>query len=83
MLVLTVFYSIPQLSLGQLFTETVNTDCEKSRLTDHNKSCYSGTSGLYGPQCDTDQQHAVVRIRPHGNDSPSPEELSDSFIHDQ
>lgn len=74
MLVLTIFYDIPQLNLGQLFTESVNGESEKLRLSANNATCYSGTSGLYMAQSDDDNRRAIVRIRPHGTDSPSPED---------
>ncbi|XP_055390262.1 potassium channel subfamily K member 1-like [Condylostylus longicornis] len=72
MLCLTVFYDIPQLNLGQLFTENGTGETEKLRLSGNAAPCYSGPSGLYIPQQD-EERRAVVRIRPHGGDeSPSP-----------
>lgn len=74
MLSLTVFYDIPQLNLGQLFTEHGDTLGESAKLRSGRTPCYSGPSGLYMPQRD-DEIRAVVRIRPRGNDdSPSPED---------
>lgn len=79
MLVLTIFYDIPQLNLGQLFTESTHGETEKLRLSGNNTTCYSGPSGLYMPQRNEDTRRAVVRIRPHGgDDSPSPDEVPSS-----
>lgn len=79
MLVLTIFYDIPQLNLGQLFTESVNGETEKLRLAANQNTCYSGPSGLYMPQRNEDTRRAVVRIRPHDDgDSPSPDEAPSS-----
>lgn len=72
MLTLTVFYDIPQLNLGQLFTEA--DDSEIMRLSLGNTPCYSGPAGLYIPQRDDEVRRSVVRIRPHGDDSPSPDD---------
>nr|XP_036227464.1 potassium channel subfamily K member 1-like isoform X2 [Bactrocera oleae] len=80
--VLTIFYDIPQLNLGQLFTESTNGETEKLRLSGNNTTCYSGPSGLYMPQRDEDTRRAVVRIRPHGDDSPSPDEAPSSLNSD-
>ncbi|XP_011200546.2 potassium channel subfamily K member 1 [Bactrocera dorsalis] len=82
MFVLTIFYDIPQLNLGQLFTESTNGETEKLRLSGNNTTCYSGPSGLYMPQRDEDTRRAVVRIRPHGDDSPSPDEAPSSLNSD-
>ncbi|XP_055911943.1 potassium channel subfamily K member 1-like [Eupeodes corollae] len=82
MLTLTVFYDIPQLNLGQLFTENINGETEKLRLSGNNTTCYSGPSGLYMPQRDEEVRRAVVRIRPHGDDSPSPDDPPSSLNRD-
>lgn len=82
MLTLTIFYDIPQLNLGQLFTENINGETEKLRLSGNNTTCYSGPSGLYMPQRDEEVRRAVVRIRPHGDDSPSPDEPPSSMNRD-
>lgn len=74
MLTLTVFYDIPQLNLGQLFTESGSEHTEKLRLSLGNTPCYSGPSGLYIPQRNDEVRRSVVRIRPHGDDSPSPDD---------
>lgn len=74
MLSLTVFYDIPQLNLGQLFTENGVGEAEKLRSS--RAPCYSGPSGLYIPQRDDEMRRAVVRIRPHDSpgspDDPTP-----------
>lgn len=76
MLCLNVFYDIPQLNLGQLFTESRVNFGESEKLRSTRNPCYSGPSGLYLPQCN-DEIRAVVRIRPHANDdTPSPEETT-------
>lgn len=73
MLCLTVFYDIPQLNLGQLFTENGSLG-ETEKLRSSCTPCYSGSSGLYLPQRD-EEIRAVVRIRPRQNDdSPSPDD---------
>lgn len=73
MLSLNVFYEIPQLNLGQLFTEKPTGFGESEKLRSTTNPCYSGP-GLYLPQRD-DEIRAIVRIRPHANDdSPSPED---------
>lgn len=73
MLCLTVYYDIPQLNLGQLFTENGSAG-ETEKLRAVRTPCYSGPSGLYMPHRD-EEIRAVVRIRPRGNDdSPSPED---------
>lgn len=74
MLSLNVFYDIPQLNLGQLFTESAANFGESEKLRSTRNPCYSGPAGLYLPQRD-DEIRAVVRIRPRANDdSPSPED---------
>lgn len=70
MLALTIFYDIPQLNLGQLFTENSTGETEKLRLSGNSAPCYSGPSGLYITQRDDDMRR--IRVRPHGDDSPSP-----------
>ncbi|XP_055304765.1 potassium channel subfamily K member 1-like isoform X1 [Sitodiplosis mosellana] len=75
MLSLNVFYDIPQLNLGQLFTESRAANFgESEKLRSTHNPCYSGPTGLYMPQRD-EEIRAIVRIRPHANDdSPSPED---------
>ncbi|XP_063362540.1 potassium channel subfamily K member 1-like isoform X1 [Cydia amplana] len=80
MLTLTVFYDIPQLNLSTVFsTVKLDEDPEKMRL--------SG-SGVMGPGYGIgglvmrddynhhDQRRSVVHIRPHLDDSPSPEDTT-------
>lgn len=77
MLCLTVFYDIPQLNLGQLFSDGGRpNECEPMRLSLNGGQCYStgGPSGLYIPQRDDEVRRSVVRIRPRGDESPSPDE---------
>lgn len=83
MLVFATFYEIPQLNLGQLFNQsnkfTQQSEGEKSRLASNKTPCYSGPSGLYMPQRDDEARRSIVRIRPHGDDSPSPDETPSGF----
>lgn len=51
-LVLTVFYDIPQLNLGQLFTENNTDGTEKLRFGGVESKTYIGSTGLYIPQTD-------------------------------
>ncbi|XP_059057395.1 potassium channel subfamily K member 1-like [Achroia grisella] len=80
MLTLTVFYDIPQLNLSTVFSSVkLDEDPEKMRL--------SG-SGVMGPgygigglvmrddYSHHDQRRSVVHIRPHLDDSPSPEDTT-------
>lgn len=80
MLTLTVFYDIPQLNLSTVFSSIkLDEDPEKMRL--------SG-SGVMGPGYGIgglvmrddynhhDQRRSVVHIRPHLDDSPSPEDTT-------
>ncbi|XP_045449897.1 potassium channel subfamily K member 6-like [Melitaea cinxia] len=80
MLTLTVFYDIPQLNLSTVFSSMkLDEDPEKIRL--------SG-SGVMGPGYGIgglmmrddyhhhDQRRSVVHIRPHLDDSPSPEDTT-------
>lgn len=80
MLTLTVFYDIPQLNLSAVFSSVkLDEDPEKMRL--------SG-SGVMGPGYGIgglvmrdeynhhDQRRSVVHIRPHMDDSPSPEDTT-------
>lgn len=74
MLCLNVFYDIPQLNLGQLFTESTANFGESEKLRSTRNPCYSGPTGMYMPQHD-EEIRAVVRIRPRiTDDSPSPED---------
>lgn len=75
MLLLNVFYDIPQLNLGQLINEPCAANFgESEKLRSTHNPCYSGPGGLYLPQCD-EEIRSIVRIRPHANDdSPSPED---------
>ncbi|GAB0091369.1 potassium channel subfamily K member 1 [Sergentomyia squamirostris] len=84
MLALSVFYQIPQLNLGQLFTEYGSgaSEAEKMRLSGAGGPCYSGPTGLYIPQRDEEVRRAVVRIRPRGDDSPSPEDTTPMHARD-
>lgn len=98
MLCLTIYYDIPQLNMGQLFSEHQSAEAADAKgepsssdgAAGHNETtrlslgggsrlpmCYSsggGPSGLYIPQRDDEARRSVVRIRPRGDESPSPDE---------
>lgn len=73
MLVLTVFYEIPQLNFGLFFLlrsdECQRGDTEKTRL--HGSHGQSGPK--YTPQVDDNIRHSI-RIKPHAGDMSSPED---------
>lgn len=72
MLTLTVFYDIPQLNLGALFTMGNDNDYptspEKVRLAG------SGLGSQYG--LGEDETTRIVRVRSRREDSPSPEDTT-------
>ncbi|CAK1585690.1 unnamed protein product [Parnassius mnemosyne] len=78
MLTLTVFYDIPQLNLSTVFSSIkLDEDPEKMRLSGSGAGPGYGIGGLvmrddYGH----DQRRSVVHIRPHLDDSPSPEDTT-------
>lgn len=74
MFTLNVFYEIPQLNLGQLFTEKPANFGESEKLRSTHNPCYSGPGGLYVQH--DDEIRSIVRIRPHANndETPSPED---------
>lgn len=70
MLTLAVFYDIPQLNLGLLFTNE-DASSEKVRLAG------AGLGLQYGAGTETSQDNShrqVVRVRSRRTDSPSPED---------
>lgn len=73
MLTLTVFYDIPQLNLGALFTtgngSEYPTSPEKVRLAG------AGLGSQYGLG-DVDETTRIVRVRSRREDSPSPEDTT-------
>lgn len=71
MLTLAVFYDIPQLNLGLLFTNE-DASSEKVRLASAGLGLQYG-AGTETPQDDNSHRH-VVRVRSRRTDSPSPEE---------
>ncbi|CAG9787608.1 unnamed protein product [Diatraea saccharalis] len=79
MLTLTVFYDIPQLNLSTVFSSVkLDEDPEKMRLSGSGALPGYGLGGLvmrdeYAPH---DQRRSVVHIRPHLDDSPSPEDTT-------
>nr|XP_023012271.1 potassium channel subfamily K member 1-like [Leptinotarsa decemlineata] len=70
MLTLTVFYDIPQLNLGLLFT--TSEDSEKVRLASSGPGLQYGAG--FSPHNEDNIHRQVVRVRSRHNDSPSPEE---------
>lgn len=75
MLTLAVFYDIPQLNLGLLFTSNEDASSEKVRLATAGMGLHYGANEGYTPQTDDENTHRhVVRVRSRRDDSPSPEE---------
>lgn len=78
MLILTVFYDIPQLNLGVIFsTQSAKSgyDPEKLRLSEGGMIGAQYTVGpLTIPEAST--RRSVVRVKPHRDDSPSPEDTT-------
>lgn len=75
MLTLAVFYDIPQLNLGLLFTSNDDASSEKMRLATSGVGLYGANDGYNTPQMDNENTHRhVVRVRSRRDDSPSPEE---------
>lgn len=78
MLTLAVFYDIPQLNLGLLFTNTTskNPDSEKVFLAAAGQGLhYGGLGPVIMPDEDVNTHRQVVRVRSRRDDSPSsPEE---------
>ncbi|CAH0553386.1 unnamed protein product [Brassicogethes aeneus] len=75
MLTLAVFYDIPQLNLGLLFTTNEDTNSEKVRLAGAGHGLQYGAGGTFSPQSSDENNHRqVVRVRSRRDDSPSPEE---------
>lgn len=72
MLTLAVFYDIPQLNLGLLFTTSEDSNSEKVRLAGAGQGLQYG-AGSTSPQGDNTHRQ-VVRVRSRRTDSPSPEE---------
>lgn len=78
MLTLTVFYDIPQLNIGVVFSSQSSKsgyDPEKMRLNDGTMIGPQYTIGpLTIPESST--RRSVVRVKPHRDDSPSPEDTT-------
>ncbi|KAG5891937.1 hypothetical protein JTB14_002214 [Gonioctena quinquepunctata] len=70
MLTLTVFYDIPQLNLGLLFT--TSEDSEKVRLATAGHGLQYGAG--FSPQNEENTHRQVVRVRSRHTDSPSPDD---------
>ncbi|CAF4850218.1 unnamed protein product [Pieris macdunnoughi] len=79
MLTLTVFYDIPQLNLSSVFSSMkLEEDPEKMRLSGSGICPGYGVGGLMmrDDYNHHDQRRSVVQIRPHLDDSPSPEDTT-------
>lgn len=79
MLTLAVFYDIPQLNLGLLFTSNDDASSEKVRLAASGIGLHYGANeSCYTPQTDDERgnntHRHVVRVRSRRDDSPSPED---------
>ncbi|KAK4883721.1 hypothetical protein RN001_007040 [Aquatica leii] len=77
MLTLSVFYDIPQLNIGILFSSSSDdTSSEKARLAESSVTTQYGAGDLYNPELDENTHRHVVRVRSRRDDSPSPEETT-------
>ncbi|XP_050677920.1 potassium channel subfamily K member 6-like isoform X1 [Leptidea sinapis] len=79
MLTLTVFYDIPQLNLSSVFSSMkLDEDPEKLRLSGSGLLPGYGIGGLVmrDDYNHHDQRRSVVHVRPHVDDSPSPEDTT-------
>ncbi|KAF5282977.1 hypothetical protein FQA39_LY04848 [Lamprigera yunnana] len=75
MLTLSVFYDIPQLNLGMLFSTSDDSNSEKIRLSGSSLTTHYGASSVYSTT-DENTHRQVVRVRSRRDDSPSPEETA-------
>ncbi|KAJ8970116.1 hypothetical protein NQ317_000570 [Molorchus minor] len=73
MLTLAVFYDIPQLNLGLLFTTNDDINSETVRLASAGHGLQYGAS-TFSPQNEENTHRQVVRVRSRRNDSPSPDD---------
>lgn len=77
MLTLAVFYDIPQLNLGLLFSPHDEGSSEKVCLAASGYGTqYGAGTGLVEPQLDENTHRHVVRVRSRRDDSPSPDEAA-------
>ncbi|XP_068909959.1 potassium channel subfamily K member 1-like isoform X2 [Tenebrio molitor] len=76
MLTLSVFYDIPQLNLGLLFTSNDDNNMEKVRLAGAGLGLQYGAGAAYSPNGDDSSHRQVVRVRSRRDDSPSPDETA-------
>ncbi|XP_057667657.1 potassium channel subfamily K member 1-like isoform X2 [Diorhabda carinulata] len=74
MLTLAVFYDIPQLNLGLLFTVKGDESSEKLRLASSGHDIHYGANTLTQQNEEENTHRQVVRVRSRRNDSPSPED---------
>ncbi|KAK5650321.1 hypothetical protein RI129_001350 [Pyrocoelia pectoralis] len=76
MLTLAVFYDIPQLNLGMLFSTSNDVNSEKVRLAGSSTGSQYGAGDVFNSTTATDDNthRHVVRVRSRRDDSPSPEE---------
>ncbi|CAH1975813.1 unnamed protein product [Acanthoscelides obtectus] len=80
MLTLAVFYDIPQLNLGLLFTmassdsNAEDGSSEKVRLAAAGQGLQYGGASVCSPVAEDNGHRQVVRVKSRRRDSPSPEE---------
>lgn len=80
MLTLAVFYDIPQLNLGLLFTVKDDESSEKLRLASSGHDLHYGANTLTPLNEEENTHRQVVRVRSRRNDSPSPEDPASKTI---
>lgn len=76
MLTLAVFYDIPQLNIGLLFSASDDVNSEKVHLAGAGLGTQYGVGNVYDPQYDENTHRHVVRVRSRRDDSPSPDETA-------
>lgn len=78
MMVLTVFYDIPQLNFSTVFSSVnlENNDPEKMRLSGVMGPGYGIGGLMMRDEYTQEQRRSVVHIRPHRDDSPSPDDTT-------
>lgn len=80
MLTMTVFYEIPQLNLGLLFSNIEEVNSEKVLLSGPSQTTQYGAGDIYGSKYEGNTHRHVVRVRSRRDDSPSPDETPKEVI---